>query len=114
VWEKTITTNLMSAVYGVQHFLPDMLAADWPCAIVNTGSKHGHHHLTIGCIARGHGAPRACLDQRLGLLQRSIPDRDVMAGLEEVGGHRSAHLAESDEAHLHATSPAMCAWKASA
>jgi NAD(P)-dependent dehydrogenase (short-subunit alcohol dehydrogenase family) len=41
VWEKTIATNLMSAVYGVQHFLPDMLAADWPCAIVNTGSKQG-------------------------------------------------------------------------
>jgi NAD(P)-dependent dehydrogenase (short-subunit alcohol dehydrogenase family) len=41
VWEKTIATNLMSAVYGVQQFLPDMLAADWPCAIVNTGSKQG-------------------------------------------------------------------------
>jgi NAD(P)-dependent dehydrogenase (short-subunit alcohol dehydrogenase family) len=41
IWERTITTNLMGAVYGVQQFLPDMLAADWPCAIVNTGSKQG-------------------------------------------------------------------------
>jgi NAD(P)-dependent dehydrogenase (short-subunit alcohol dehydrogenase family) len=41
VWERTIATNLMGAVYGVQQFLPDMLAADWPCAIVNTGSKQG-------------------------------------------------------------------------
>ena len=41
VWERTIVTNLMGAVYGVQQFLPDMLAADWPCAIVNTGSKQG-------------------------------------------------------------------------
>ena len=41
VWKETIATNLMGAVYGVQRFLPDMLAADWPCAIVNTGSKQG-------------------------------------------------------------------------
>jgi NAD(P)-dependent dehydrogenase (short-subunit alcohol dehydrogenase family) len=41
VWEQTIATNLMGVVYGVQQFLPDMLAADWPCAIVNTGSKQG-------------------------------------------------------------------------
>ena len=41
VWERTIATNLMGAVHGVQQFLPDILAADWPCAIVNTGSKQG-------------------------------------------------------------------------
>lgn len=41
VWEKAIATNLMGAVYGVQQFLPDMLAAGWPCAVVNTGSKQG-------------------------------------------------------------------------
>ena len=41
VWEGTIATNLMGAVYGVQAFLPAMLAGDHPCAIVNTGSKQG-------------------------------------------------------------------------
>ena len=41
VWERTIATNLMGAVYGLQQFLPGMMAADWPCAIVNTGSKQG-------------------------------------------------------------------------
>ena len=41
VWDATIATNLLGPVYGVQHFLPGMLAADWPCAIVNTGSKQG-------------------------------------------------------------------------
>jgi NAD(P)-dependent dehydrogenase (short-subunit alcohol dehydrogenase family) len=41
VWDRTIATNLMGAVYGVQQFLPGMIAADWPCAIVNTGSKQG-------------------------------------------------------------------------
>ncbi|MDX6804698.1 SDR family NAD(P)-dependent oxidoreductase [Terrihabitans rhizophilus] len=41
VWKQTIATNLMGVVYGVQQFLPDMMAADWPCTIVNTGSKQG-------------------------------------------------------------------------
>ena len=41
VWERTVGTNLMGAVYGVQEFLPGMIVADWPCAIVNTGSKQG-------------------------------------------------------------------------
>lgn len=41
VWNKTIATNLLGVVYGTQQFLPDMLAADWPCAIINTGSKQG-------------------------------------------------------------------------
>lgn len=41
VWQATIATNLMGMLYGIQSFLPDMLAADRPCAIVNTGSKQG-------------------------------------------------------------------------
>jgi NAD(P)-dependent dehydrogenase (short-subunit alcohol dehydrogenase family) len=41
VWEQTIATNLMGVVYGVREFLPSMIAADWSCAIVNTGSKQG-------------------------------------------------------------------------
>ena len=41
VWERTVGTNLMGVVYGVQAFLPGMIAAEWPCAIVNTGSKQG-------------------------------------------------------------------------
>jgi NAD(P)-dependent dehydrogenase (short-subunit alcohol dehydrogenase family) len=40
-WERAIATNLMGALYGLQAFLPDILAADWPCAVVNTGSKQG-------------------------------------------------------------------------
>lgn len=41
LWERAIATNLMGALWGVQAFLPDMLAADWPCAVINTGSKQG-------------------------------------------------------------------------
>jgi NAD(P)-dependent dehydrogenase (short-subunit alcohol dehydrogenase family) len=41
LWQQTIATNLMGAVYGLRAFLPRMLSADWPCAIVTTGSKQG-------------------------------------------------------------------------
>lgn len=41
VWRRTLDTNLLGAVWGVQAFLPDMLAAAWPCAVINTGSKQG-------------------------------------------------------------------------
>jgi NAD(P)-dependent dehydrogenase (short-subunit alcohol dehydrogenase family) len=40
-WRRTLDTNLWGAIHGVQVFAPDMMAADWPCAIVNTGSKQG-------------------------------------------------------------------------
>ncbi len=55
VWDETIATNLMGAVYGVQQFLPDMLAADWPCAIVNTGSKQGLTGPPGAALAEGGG-----------------------------------------------------------
>lgn len=41
VWKGTLDTNLMGPLHGIQSFLPAMLEADWPCAIVNTGSKQG-------------------------------------------------------------------------
>ncbi len=41
VWQRTLATNLLGPVYGIQAFLPRMLEASWSCAIVNTGSKQG-------------------------------------------------------------------------
>jgi NAD(P)-dependent dehydrogenase (short-subunit alcohol dehydrogenase family) len=41
VWEAILATNMMGPLWGIQAFLPDMLAAAWSCAIVNTGSKQG-------------------------------------------------------------------------
>lgn len=41
VWRTTLDTNLWGAIHGIQLFAPDMIAADWPCAVVNTGSKQG-------------------------------------------------------------------------
>lgn len=40
-WHATIDVNFWGVLHGVQAFLPAMLAADWPCAIINTGSKQG-------------------------------------------------------------------------
>ena len=41
VWRGILATNMMGPLWGIQAFLPDMLQADWPCAIINTGSKQG-------------------------------------------------------------------------
>jgi NAD(P)-dependent dehydrogenase (short-subunit alcohol dehydrogenase family) len=40
-WKSILDTNLWGPIHGVQVFAPDMMAADWPCAIINTGSKQG-------------------------------------------------------------------------
>lgn len=40
-WRTTLDVNFMGALHGVRAFLPAMLQANWPCAIVNTGSKQG-------------------------------------------------------------------------
>ena len=40
-WQATLDVNFMGPLHGVRAFLPAMLEADWPCAIVNTGSKQG-------------------------------------------------------------------------
>ncbi|WP_157216561.1 SDR family NAD(P)-dependent oxidoreductase [Flavisphingomonas formosensis] len=40
-WQATMDVNFWGVLHGVQLFAPDMIAADWPCAIVNTGSKQG-------------------------------------------------------------------------
>jgi len=40
-WQATLGVNFWGVLHGVQLFAPDMIAADWPCAIVNTGSKQG-------------------------------------------------------------------------
>ena len=40
-WRAILETNLWGVINGVQAFLPGMLAAGQPAAIVNTGSKQG-------------------------------------------------------------------------
>jgi NAD(P)-dependent dehydrogenase (short-subunit alcohol dehydrogenase family) len=40
-WRKLVDVNLWGVMYGVQAFLPGMLAADKPGMVINTGSKQG-------------------------------------------------------------------------
>ena len=40
-WQRLIAVNVLGVVNGVQAFLPAMLSAGRPAAIVNTGSKQG-------------------------------------------------------------------------
>jgi len=40
-WRATLDVNFMGPLHGIRAFLPAMLDAAWPCAIVNTGSKQG-------------------------------------------------------------------------
>lgn len=41
IWERVIGVNLMGMVYGVQAFVPAMVASGLPAVVVNTGSKQG-------------------------------------------------------------------------
>lgn len=43
-WQSVLGVNLFGVINGVQAFLPDMLKADGPSMIVNTGSKQGITH----------------------------------------------------------------------
>lgn len=40
-WSKQIDINLWGIVHGCHAFIPDMLAANESCAVINTGSKQG-------------------------------------------------------------------------
>jgi NAD(P)-dependent dehydrogenase (short-subunit alcohol dehydrogenase family) len=40
-WDRVIGTNLMGVIYGVQAFVPAMVAGGAPGLVINTGSKQG-------------------------------------------------------------------------
>jgi NAD(P)-dependent dehydrogenase (short-subunit alcohol dehydrogenase family) len=40
-WDRVIGTNLMAVLYGVQAFVPAMVAGTSPGLVINTGSKQG-------------------------------------------------------------------------
>ncbi|MBP2316354.1 SDR family NAD(P)-dependent oxidoreductase [Azospirillum soli] len=80
VWERTIATNLMGPLYGIQAFVPDMLRADWPCAVVNTGSKQG---ITLPPGDTAYNVSKAGLKA----LTESLA-HDLL----QTGGRVSAHL----------------------
>ena len=62
------------------------------------GRQHGHDHIGVG-----DGLAGARCDRHAGRGGRrfrrvdEIEARDRMASLDEIGGHRRAHIAEADE-----------------
>ncbi len=80
VWTGTLDTNLMGPLHGIQSFLPAMLEASWPCAIVNTGSKQG---ITLPPGDTAYNVSKAALKA----LTESLA-HDLL----ETGGRVSAHL----------------------
>ncbi|MCS0504177.1 SDR family NAD(P)-dependent oxidoreductase [Ancylobacter mangrovi] len=41
IWRRTLDTNLWGAIHCLQLFVPDMISADLPGAVICTGSKQG-------------------------------------------------------------------------
>jgi len=80
VWHATMATNLDGPVHGIRAFLPAMLEADWPCAVVNTGSKQG---ITLPPGDTAYNVSKVALKA----LTESLA-HDLLA----TGGRISAHL----------------------
>ena len=80
VWADTLDTNLWGAMHGAQLFAPDMIAASWPSAIVNTGSKQG---ITLPPGDAAYNVSKAALKAFTESLAHELRER---------GGRVSAHL----------------------
>ena len=79
------------------------------------GRQHGDDHLDVVASYFGWRAERACAQGYGGLhgLGGKIEDAQVEAGLEQVGGHGPAHVAESDETDAHGDFLFFLCWKRS-
>ena len=80
-WERVIATNLMGPLYGIQSFVPAMVAGDAPGLVINTGSKQG--------ITQPPG-DTAYNVSKSGL--KSLTEGLAHTLREETGGRISAHL----------------------
>jgi len=80
-WDRVIATNLMGPLYGVQAFVPGMIASGEPGLVINTGSKQG--------ITQPPG-DTAYNVSKSGL--KSLTEGLAHTLREETGGRVSAHL----------------------
>ncbi len=80
-WDRVISTNLMGPVYGIQAFVPAMVASGAPGLVINTGSKQG--------ITQPPG-DTAYNVSKSGL--KSLTEGLAHTLREETGGRISAHL----------------------
>jgi NAD(P)-dependent dehydrogenase (short-subunit alcohol dehydrogenase family) len=81
VWRRTIETNLWGAIHCLQLFLPDMMAANLPGAVILTGSKQG---ITLPPGDTAYNVSKAALKA----LAESV-SHDLV---KETGGRVTAHL----------------------
>lgn len=80
-WDRVIGTNLMGPLYGIQAFVPKMVASGAPGLVINTGSKQG--------ITQPPG-DTAYNVSKSGL--KSLTEGVAHTLREETGGRISAHL----------------------
>ena len=81
VWRRTIETNLWGAIHCLQIFLPDMMAADLPGAVILTGSKQG---ITLPPGDTAYNVSKAALKALAESLSHDL--------VKETGSRITAHL----------------------
>jgi NAD(P)-dependent dehydrogenase (short-subunit alcohol dehydrogenase family) len=81
VWRRTIETNLWGAIHCLQLFLPDMMAANLPGAVILTGSKQG---ITLPPGDTAYNVSKAALKALAESLSHDL--------VKETGGRVTAHL----------------------
>ena len=81
VWRRTIKTNLWGAIHCLQLFLPEMMAANLPGAVILTGSKQG---ITLPPGDAAYNVSKAALKALAKSLSHDL--------VKETGGRVTAHL----------------------
>ena len=80
-WERVLATNLMGPLYGIQTFVPAMVASEAPGLVINTGSKQG---ITQPPGDTAYNVSKSAL--------KSLTEGLAHTLREETGGRISAHL----------------------
>ena len=81
VWRRTLETNLWGAIHCLQIFLPDMIAANLPGAVILTGSKQG---ITLPPGDTAYNVSKAALKALAESLSHDL--------VKDTGGRVTAHL----------------------
>ena len=81
IWRRTLETNLWGAIHCLQIFLPDIMAADLPGAVVFTGSKQG---ITLPPGDTAYNVSKAALKALAESLSHDL--------VKDTGGRVTAHL----------------------
>jgi len=79
-WRATLDVNFWGVLNGIQSFVPDMMAVEWPCAVINTGSKQG---ITLPPGDTAYNVSKAAV--------RALTE-SLAYDLQETGGRVTAHL----------------------